>query len=463
MVHSLRVPQCRHSHSCILYQDDDITLLDIPRSIAAAQGTAQSPCHSNIRSCEPLTSPYPSNEPRSDAAKARLKAKMATKHDALYAACISNALLAAHKSYQGEWCLPRCVLPRSTAVGKKRKLNEFHPTQETMSPEQDMVLRSKPERSAPDSDVQLSHLLKHLASHDPVQGKEYKLHCIVTSNDDPHNIIAPSTDLQDTNTLMRCHHRLVNSTVHPRKLKVSAIDLGPTSFLIPPCAAFYLGDCASSRPFHSAVQKQTQAESTSYHFNFVILDPPWPNSSVARARNHKKSGYDTAPSIWDMRQLLFEMDIDVLLADHGLVAIWITNNPAVRELVLGEDGLFDSWGVTLEQEWLWIKTTLSGEPVTPLDSFWRKPYEVLLLGRKTSLQSANVGEDQDVKRRVIAAVPDLHSRKPCLKELIEPLMLNPSYRALEVFARYLVAGWWSWGNEVLKFNHEKYWTDVDAD
>lgn len=463
MVYSLRMPQCRDSHSCILYQDDDITLLDIPRSIAAAQGTAQSPCHSNIRSCEPLTSPFPSNEPRSDAAKARLKAKMATKHDAFYAACISKALLAAHKSYEAEWCLPRCVLPRSTAVGKKRKVDEIQPTQETGPAEQEMLLHSKTERSTPDSEVQLSHLLNHLAGDDPVQGKEYKLHWIVTSKDETHNIIAPSTDLQDTNTLMRCHHRLVNSTVHPRKLKVSAIDLRPTSFLIPPGAAFYIGNCASSRAFHSAVQNQPRAESTSYHFNFVILDPPWPNSSVARARNHKKSGYETAPSIWDIRQLLFEMDIDVLLANHGLVAIWITNNPAVRELVLGEDGLFDSWGVTLEQEWLWIKTTRSGEPVTPLDSFWRKPYEVLLLGRKTSLESANVGEEQDIKRRVIAGVPDLHSRKPCLKELIEPLMPKPSYRALEVFARYLVAGWWSWGNEVLKFNHEQYWTGIDAD
>ena len=47
-----------------------------------------------------------------------------------------------------------------------------------------------------------------------------------------------------------------------------------------------------------------------------------------------------------MRALLFEMDIDVLLAKNGFVGSWITNKPAVRELVLGEDGLFESWGVS---------------------------------------------------------------------------------------------------------------------
>ena len=56
------------------------------------------------------------------------------------------------------------------------------------------------------------------------------------------------------------------------------------------------------------------------------------------------------------------------------------------------------------------------------------------------------------------SVPDLHSRKPCLKELIETLLLDANhYRALEVFARHLVAGWWSWGDECLKFNWEGNW------
>lgn len=74
-----------------------------------------------------------------------------------------------------------------------------------------------------------------------------------------------------------------------------------------------------------------------------------------------------------------------------------------------------------------------------------------------------------VKRRVIAAVPDLHSRKPCLKDLFERVFCSAqapetslvceSYTALEVFARNLTAGWWACGNEVLKFNDRKCWQE----
>lgn len=112
----------------------------------------------------------------------------------------------------------------------------------------------------------------------------------------------------------------------------------------------------------------------------------------------------------------------------------------------------------LEEEWIWIKTTVHGEPATELDSLWRKPYEVLLLGRAPADALGVAEHAENPKRRVIAAVPDLHSRKPCLKGFVEEYVPDPhNYRALEVFARYLVAGWWSWGDEVFKYNWEGYW------
>ena len=33
------------------------------------------------------------------------------------------------------------------------------------------------------------------------------------------------------------------------------------------------------------------------------------------------------------------------------------------------------------------------------------------------------------------------------------------YEALEVFARNSTAGWWGWGNEVLKFQGREHWID----
>lgn len=146
------------------------------------------------------------------------------------------------------------------------------------------------------------------------------------------------------------------------------------------------------------------------------------------------------------------------IAPDGLVACWITNKKRVRDGVLQ---VFQAWGVELVEEWAWLKTTIHGDPISPIDGIMRRPYEILLIGRSTS--SAIDGfedseSDKPTKKRLIVGVPDIHSRKPCLKALIEPMMANRSdYRALEIFARNLTAGWWSWGDEVLKYNWEGYW------
>ena len=64
--------------------------------------------------------------------------------------------------------------------------------------------------------------------------------------------------------------------------------------------------------------------------------------------------------------------------------------------------------------------------------------------------------------RFLVSVPGYHSQKPCLKEFIEPLLVDHThYQALEIFARNLTAGWCSWGNEVLKYNWEARWTKVN--
>lgn len=456
--------------SCILYQEDHLTIIDIPLSISRAQGTPQSPCRRMILSCEPLSAPFPTNEPKSDAAKARLKAKMGTKYDDLYAHILSQALATARREYHQEWCLPRFIAPKSvtSSTGQKRKASSLpQPETQRMSasaalqaPSEPPVVPVSSQSIDPHHEVALSNMLSSLATQNSPESQRYQFHWRRVEDG-----LIPLEDAEPTNTLpttlttaaSRWDHHIYNPTVHSRFLDISSENLQPTTFLIPPTSACYLGDCNNVRPFHSAVRRQADIEHTDAQFNLILMDPPWPNSSVSRAR---KSGYQIAPSMWEIRQLLFDMEIDVLLAQNGLIGVWITNKPAVRELVLGEDGLFDSWGVKLEEEWLYIKTTRSGDPVSSLDSLWRKPYEILLLGRKASSQNSNVGEEQNIKRRVIAAVPDLHSRKPCIKQLIEPLMPNPAnYRALEIFARYSVAGWWAWGNEVIKFNYQRCWTN----
>ncbi|TKA83635.1 hypothetical protein B0A55_00475 [Friedmanniomyces simplex] len=234
-------------------------------------------------------------------------------------------------------------------------------------------------------------------------------------------------------------------------------------YRVPAGSSFCLGDCNRAQGFRAALREQSEQQDTPRTFDFILLDPPWPNRSVKRTHKTAGSTYSVEANLRDIEDLLLGMDLDMLMADECLVGVWITNKQAVRDLVLDEGGLFDSLGVQLVEEWIWLKTTVHGEPVTPLDALWRKPYEVLLLGRKRSIDRTHIANDAtDVRRRTLIGVPDLHSRKPCLKALIGPLLPSrETYRALEVFARYLVAGCWSWGDECIKFNSEEHWKKSD--
>jgi N6-adenosine-specific RNA methylase IME4 len=231
--------------------------------------------------------------------------------------------------------------------------------------------------------------------------------------------------------------------------------LGPEyRFTIPPRSTLFLSDSTASDAFRTSFRKLTDEYTLPRHFDLVLLDPPWPNRSAKR-----KGAYEQVGGMPYLKKMLLNMDIDSYLEHNALVGIWITNKEALREHVLGPGGLFETWNVGLIEEWIWIKTTTKGEPMFDIDSAMRKPYEILLLGRAAPNSWTTMTHAPTVKRRVIAAVPDIHSRKPCLKQLLEPYLVDPTdYSALEVFSRYLVSGWTSWGNEVLKYNWDGYWT-----
>jgi N6-adenosine-specific RNA methylase IME4 len=215
-----------------------------------------------------------------------------------------------------------------------------------------------------------------------------------------------------------------------------------TKFYIPPLSTLLQADILTSRD---------QLILETPEFSLIILDPPWPNRSARR-----KNSYQLSHDPDDIETLLTAVPVATKLANDGIVAVWITNKPSFRDLVLGEEGLFAQWGVSFVEEWVWLKVTRGGEPICALDSTWRRPWEVLLVGRK-----GDRGEGEGVKRRVIVGVPDLHSRKPNLKTLFEVFLgrRGGEYEALEVFSRNLTEGWWSWGNEVLRFQGEEYWVD----
>lgn len=263
------------------------------------------------------------------------------------------------------------------------------------------------------------------------------------------------------------HRPVYNPLDTPCPLNLSRVGGDEVTFLIPPHCTFIFSDIN-----HDTVLSFTKsacgftptraASAGPGQFDFVLLDPPWPNRSVRRSRK-----YNTFKLNGVENPMAALKPLGPCFAPGGLVGCWITNSLAVRAAVLTA---FEQWQVELVEEWMWLKVTSTGVPVTELGGLWRKPYESLFLGRKRANQVS--GEElaggrtnvENVSRRLLVAVPDMHSRKPCLKELIEPLMPDPKqYRALEMFARNLTAGWWAWGDECLKYNWEGYWTNDTID
>ncbi|KAI9723985.1 MAG: hypothetical protein M1812_000703 [Candelaria pacifica] len=419
--------------TAILYQSDakDVTLIDIPTSIAIAQEGPSVVRYGHLLSSEPLLQPYPSIEPKSDKAKAELQRNNRARedvHDALRSH-ILVALEEIRKRHNGNWCLPRRIKPtqqlnKASAQMRKEKSEEanygdqlpLEPDFHTFAANLNILSRFQTEKEV-----------------------------IYLSPEEDNK-----DELPDISTLYNT--AICNPTDSYLNLSIGQKD----RFIIPPLCTFIQAELTCSLDtFKQAATERLPPKTSSARpgqFDIIIVDPPWSNLSVKRAGKYKVDRDNS------LMRFLAKSELGQHLARDGYVGVWITNKAASRKAVVN---LFSHWRVQLVEEWIWVKTTINGETVTELDGFWRKPYEIFCLGKKTSMGSAEQGnpEVSKPKLKIIAAVPDLHSRKPSLKELIEPYMPDPSdYQCLEMFARNLTAGWWSWGDEVLKFNWEGCWT-----
>ena len=377
--------------SCILYQTETGILLDIPKSIAEGSGVQV------ISAVGGRLEPYPSTEPK-PSKRVRLLASIPVDEQIYYRkleTLITKELTAVRDGMgQRKWCLDR-----EDAVMAS---TDYLPT-EGRSP--DSRITTKPP-------LILSACENQLSSMDCLE-----------------------------NTIV------FNPSNEAVKLNIAA----GRYFRIPPHCTFLLASIEHSiHSFQTSPTLLSRCPGISAgKFDFILLDPPWSNRSVKHAKVYHTFEYQQAEHPFHYALHI----VDQHLSQSGITAIWITNKRAIRTLVMRA---LHNLGFELLEELIWLKTTVYGEPLTPLDGLWRKPYEILLLLRRDKAACHSLSpllEYPDVKRRVLIAVPDAHSRKPCLKEPLKPL-LPDGYRALEIFARNLTAGWWSWGDEVLKFNEE---------
>lgn len=435
--------------SHILWQNASrtVTLIDLPRSIIDAQGF-NSPDEHELLSSQPRDAPYPSCEPKTAAARAKLVDNTVDQDlHAEYRELLIQSLHEVRQHYSGEWCVSRPFVEEA-GPRKKRKLDDgddvLGDRQHGISAED----RSK--TSLPD------HFLSSFA-----RGPTSALAFRTRIQDEPDG-----TEVAGNGAPIGDHFYSNNGGEHdvlsiPKSTETKDEML---DFRIPPDSSFYLGDCTASANFRKSFRQHAKRNNTKATFDFILLDPPWPNRSIKRTHKTAGATYQTTPTLEGLGDMILDMQLDGMMAEGALVGVWITNKQAARELVLGLGGLFELWGVELVEEWVWLKTTTAGEPTSAVDAMWKKPYEILLLGRKRGRTSTSGETETSLERRVIIGVPDLHSRKPCLKGLIEPLMPDPEqYAALEVFARHLVAGWCSWGDECIKFNWEGFWREREGE
>merc|ERR1712137_1179898 len=219
-------------------------------------------------------------------------------------------------------------------------------------------------------------------------------------------------------------------------------------YVVPGQSAFIMSDMSRIKPL---VNYSKDKEG----FHCIIIDPPWENKSVDRKQMY--------PTFYMKR--LFQLPVEEFLCCKKeeksiesplftVVAIWVTNNPKFTNFVLNE--LLKRWKLEYLTKWHWLKCTDGGEPVCPLDTKHRKPYETAIIG---VYNPASLPIDDTHREEIIlVSTPSniQHSRKPILKPMIDQLVENVTgipphnQRRLELFARNLTKGYVSWGNEVLR-------------
>lgn len=87
----------------------------------------------------------------------------------------------------------------------------------------------------------------------------------------------------------------------------------------------------------------------------------------------------------------------------------------------------------------------------------KQPYERIIFGVK---ENSNRPYKNPEENKIIMSVPSsIHSQKPPLSEVLKSyLPENP--KSLELFSRYLLPNYTSFGNEVLKLQHASLFIEV---
>lgn len=206
------------------------------------------------------------------------------------------------------------------------------------------------------------------------------------------------------------------------------VQITARSYVLPPHCEFVLGDISGITSLQNEHRK----------FDIILADPPWENKHIKR-----KSEYAMMSN-----EELAKLPMQDLLHDHGYLIIWCTLSQRHQTEL---ETWFDRWDCELLTRWFWLKTTKSGEPVIDLQKAHKRPYEIILIGRKRT--NSNPIPTQFQEELIVCSVPSgHHSHKPPLSQILSEILPSSAYKnCLELFGRYLLPHWTTLGNECLKF------------
>ncbi|XP_069682056.1 N(6)-adenine-specific methyltransferase METTL4 isoform X2 [Periplaneta americana] len=188
-------------------------------------------------------------------------------------------------------------------------------------------------------------------------------------------------------------------------------------------------------------------------YDFVLLDPPWWNKYIRRKKAKcVNAGYQM---MYDFE--LIKIPIASLTAAGSLVAVWCTNSENHLNFLLNE--IFPAWDVEYIGNWFWLKVTHGGEPVCQFsEPPGKQPFEQIVFGHR---KDANREQPLPEPNKVIISIPSaIHSHKPPIADVMAQY-LPQKPRCIELFARYLLPGWTSWGYEVMKLQHLSLFIERD--
>ncbi|XP_038716571.1 methyltransferase-like protein 2 isoform X2 [Tripterygium wilfordii] len=216
-------------------------------------------------------------------------------------------------------------------------------------------------------------------------------------------------------------------------------------YIIPRESSFYMSDLGQ---IHNVIPADSDCG-----YSLIIIDPPWENGSA-----YQKSMYQTLPN-----RYFLSLPIKQLIHTEGaLLALWVTNREKLLNFV--ENELFPAWGVRFAATFYWLKVQADGSLISDIDLFHHRPYERLLLGYcdGVGMNSEHLSKVIPIKdNQVIISIPGDYSRKPPIGDLLMEHVpaLKPT-RCIELFAREMMAGWVSWGNEPLYFQESGYFQQI---